>query len=129
METSPEIATQPSLSAGALERNNLILVLLGILVSCYFKNVSLTLSFFAGGAITVVNLRLLRRIVGALTASKAPSKIRLTLQVLVKFFGMIGVLAFVILVIKPDSVAFLLGLSTIVIAISYEGVAGLFRSE
>lgn len=116
-------------SARSLERNNLILVLLGTLASCFFQNAEITLSFLAGGALTVVNLRLIRLIVGALTGIKTPSKVRLTLQILVKFVGMMGALAFIMLVMHPAPVPFLLGLSTIVGAILIEGIAGLFRSE
>jgi ATP synthase I chain. len=129
MEPSAEAIETAKSPAGNLERNNLILVLLGTLISCYFKNRAVTLSFLAGGAITVANLRLIRLIVVALTGKKAPSKTRLTLQILVKFLGMMGVLAFTILVLKPHSIAFLFGLSTIVVAITAEGIAGLFRSE
>ena len=128
MESSAELAESQKNSAANLERNNLILVLLGTLGTCYFQSAALTLSFLAGGAITVVNLRLIRLIVGALTGERVPSKGRLTLQILVKFVGMIGALAFMILVLHPQPVAFLLGLSTVVVAITYEGVAGLFRS-
>jgi ATP synthase I subunit len=129
MEQEAALVEIKSDSVRRLERNNLILVLLGTIVSCYFQNARLTLSFLAGGTMTVVNLRLIRLIVAALTGEKTPSKGKLVAQVLLKFAGMIGVLAFVMLVLRPAPIPFLLGLSTIVVAIMIEGILGVFRSE
>ena len=116
-------------SSRSLERNNLILVLLGTLASCFFKKIEISLSFFAGGAFTILNLRLLRMIVAALVGKKAISKGKLIAQVLVKFFGMMALLAFLMLVVKPLPIPFLLGLSTLVVSVVLEGILGIFRSE
>lgn len=111
-----------------LERNNLILVLVGTLASVYFQDRALTLSFFAGGFITIVNLRLLKLIVTNLTSGKKISQGKLLVQVIVKFFGSLGLLAVIMLVFEPNAIAFLLGLSTIVLAVILEGVLGAFRN-
>lgn len=113
----------------ALERNNLILVLLGSLGSFYFRDWAVTWSFFAGGALTVINLHLLRRIVISLVGTKQVSRGKLVAQVLAKFLGGLGALAVIMLVFHPRPIAFLLGLSTIVLAIFFEGLLGIFRSE
>jgi len=38
-------------------------------------------------------------------------------------------LTFLMLVVKPQPIPFLLGLSTVVVAIGLEGIFGIFRSE
>ncbi len=123
-ETEGEAA---SLQAGSLERNNLILVILGALVSVYWQDRTLTLSFLAGGILSVVNLRMLRLIVGNLTGPERISKVKLVMQVLIKYLGVLGALAFLLLVLHPQPVALLIGLSTVVAAILVEGLLGIFR--
>ena len=56
--------------SAALERFNLIFVILGALISVYFRDRALTLSFLAGGLLTILNFRLLRTIVKHLTGGK-----------------------------------------------------------
>jgi len=115
--------------SGALERNNLILVIVGTLVSVYFQDRALTLSFLAGGLLNVLNFRLLRMIVRNLTGSKGISRGKLVAQVVVKFLGGLGALAVIMLIFHPQPVPFLVGLSTIVATIVLEGFIGIFRKE
>jgi len=114
-------------TARNLERNNLILVIAGAVAMGFFYNLRDVGSFLAGGCFTVVNLRLLRMIVKGLAAPERSSKGRMGLQIVVKYAGMLGLLAFLMLVVKPSSIPFLLGLSTVVVAVALEGLIGLFR--
>ena len=121
-ETAPE-------SAQHLERNNLLLVVLGTAAYGFTGDFRQVLSFLAGGILTVINLRLYRLIVANLLGGKPVKKGRLIAQVVVKFVGVIGILAFLMLVLKPVPLPFLFGLSTVVVAITFEGIFGLFRQE
>ncbi|MGH7830415.1 MAG: ATP synthase subunit I [Candidatus Binatia bacterium] len=112
-----------------MERNNLILVLVGTVFTCLSRQLGVTLSFIAGGLLTIINLRLWRIIVEALTGTRVISRRKLVGQILVKFFGLIGVLAVLILYFKPEPIPLLLGLSTVVVAIALEGISGLFKSQ
>jgi len=132
MEQSPAIeeSLEPNgQTARSLERNNLILVGLGTIAMGILFDQRHLWSFLAGGVFTVLNLRFLRMIVKGLTSEKKPSKGKMGAQIAVKYGGMLGFLAFLMLVVKPESVPFLLGLSTVVVAIALEGLIGLFRSS
>jgi hypothetical protein len=111
-----------------LEWVNLILVLAGGAVTWRWSDWALTWSFFAGGLLTVINLRLLRMIVHSLTRPQGVKKWKLVLQVALKYLGGLGALAAVMLLLHPRPVPFLLGLSTIVAAVLLEGVLGIFRN-
>lgn len=111
-----------------LERNNLLLVIFGTLVSVYWQDRALTLSFLAGGILSVLNLRMLRVIVANLTRPEGIPKGKLILQVLLKYLGLLGALAFLFLVLEPQPIAVLMGLSTIVVATLLEGLLGIFRN-
>ncbi|MCE9624094.1 MAG: ATP synthase subunit I [Deltaproteobacteria bacterium] len=122
VEASPEAARH-------LERNNLLLVVVGTAAFGFTQDFRQVLSFLAGGILTVVNLRLFRLIVAGMLGQKPTKKGRLIAQVIVKFFGLMAALTFLMLVVKPQPVPFLLGLSTVVVAITLEGIFGIFRSE
>lgn len=116
-------------AAQRLERNNLLLVVLGTAAFAFTGELNQVLGFLAGGLVTVANLRLFRLIVAGLTGVKPVKKGKLLAQVLLKFFGLMAVLTFLMLVVKPAPLPFLLGLSTVVVAVVIEGVKGLLRSE
>ena len=115
--------------AARLERNNLLLVVLGTAAFAFTGELAKVLGFLAGGLLTVANLRLFRLIVAGLTGVKPVKRGKLVAQVLLKFFGLMAVLAFLMLVVKPAPLPFLLGLSTLVAAVAIEGLMGLLRSE
>ncbi|HKX12006.1 MAG TPA: ATP synthase subunit I [bacterium] len=112
-----------------LERNNLLLVVLGTAAFAFTGELRPVLGFLAGGLVTVANLRLFRLIVAGLTGVKPVKKSKLLAQVFLKLFGLMAVLVFLMVVVKPAPVPFLLGLSTVVVAVVIEGVMGLLRSE
>jgi len=112
-----------------LERNNLLLVVLGTAAFGFTQDFRQVLSFLAGGILTVANLRLYRLIVAGLLGGKPTRKGKLIAQVIVKFVGVMGSLAVIMLVLHPAPVPFLLGLSTLVVAIALEGIVGIFRQE
>lgn len=115
--------------ARRLEWINLILVVAGGAVTWIWQDWPLTWSFFAGGLLTALNLRLLRLIVRSLTKPQGVKKWKLVAQVVLKYLGGLGALAVIMLVFHPRPVPFLLGLSTIVAAVIVEGIFGVFRSE
>ncbi len=105
---------------------NLILVGIGTVLFLLLRGIPFGLSFLVGGILTVGNLYFLGLIVSRLS-QESYSKNKLIAQVLIKYLGMIGVLAFLMLVIHPKVVPFLFGLSTLVVAITVEGIRGIFN--
>ncbi len=111
-----------------LEIYQWITVALGTLASVAWQDRALTLSFLGGGLLAGVNFHLLRKIVLALTGGHQVSRRRLLAQILLKLLGGVGALAMVLVFLRPHPVAFLLGLSTVVVVLILEGVLGLFRT-
>lgn len=108
-----------------LEINNLIIVALGTLGFGLTKDLRMVTSFLAGGLVTVANLWLLRRIITGLLGENRPAKWKLALQILLKFAGMLGIIGALMVWGKPLPIPFLLGLSTLVLTIVFEGLLGL----
>ena len=126
---SPEILPAEKGPSRRIEIVNLLLVLAGTMSFFYLRDWREVGSFLAGGLLNVANLRLLSLIVGGLTGQRMVSRRKLIAQALLKFGGVLGILAFLMLVVRPEPVAFLLGLSTVVAAIVIEGILGIARSE
>lgn len=108
-----------------LEISNLILVAIGSLGFALTKDLRMILSFLSGGAITIANLWLLRRIISGLLGENRPAKWKLAIQILLKFGGMLGIITALMFWTKPAPIPFILGLSTLVLAILLEGLLGL----
>ncbi|MDX1386847.1 MAG: ATP synthase subunit I [bacterium] len=114
-------------SSRRLELSIVLLVVAGTLLSLIWRDSYITWSFAIGGVLMVVNFRLLRMIVKNLLNPEKVSKAKLVAQVVVKFLGGLGALAAIMLWLKPQPIAFLLGLSTLVVAMALEGLMGIFR--
>jgi hypothetical protein len=126
---SPDVLSAERGGVRRMEVVNLLLVLAGTGIFFFFREGREVWSFLAGGLLNVVNLRLLTLIVRGLTGQRKISKGKLVAQVVIKFGGVLGVLAFLMLVVRPAPLPFLLGLSTVVAAVVLEGVFGIFRRE
>lgn len=126
---SPELILAEKSPSRRIEIVNLLLVMAGTMSFFYAGDWRQVWSFLAGGLLNILNLRLLTMIVGGLTGQRKVTRRRLIAQALIKFGGMLGLLAFLMLVVRPDPVPFLLGLSTVVAAIVLEGIMGIFRRE
>lgn len=136
METSLEESGHQPPEAGEtpdrtrrLEYFNWAVLVLGALVSVYWQNKAITLSFLAGAGLTAFNFRLLRHIVAALCGGRVTTKKKLVAQIVLKFVGGLALLTILMVVFKPKPIPFLLGLSTIVIAIMVEAFSALFQTE
>jgi len=116
-------------SSRRIEFINLMLFLVGSGWFFFYRDRAEALGFFLGGLINAVNLRLMISIIHGFTGGQAVSKKKLTAQVLIKFVGGLGALALILLKVKPPAVPFLLGLSTVVLAVLAEGVIGIFRRD
>jgi hypothetical protein len=125
MSTQAVVKSQDS--SRRLEFSILLLVVAGTLLSLIWRDFTITWSFAIGGVLMLVNFRLLRMIVRSLVQPEKASKAKLVAQVVIKFFGGLGALAAIMLWLKPQPIAFLLGLSTLVVAMALEGLIGIFR--
>lgn len=118
----------PALSSHRrVEISNLLWVGLGLIWCHLTQTRQDLLSFALGGLLNIINFRLLIYLVVKLTSATKPKKTKLIFTVVFKFALMLGGLAFLLLKVDLNPIYFLLGLSTIVVAIVLEGVWGLLR--
>ncbi|MCB1213950.1 MAG: ATP synthase subunit I [Deltaproteobacteria bacterium] len=115
------------LSSSLLEWINLSLVLLGLLLVLLKQDFAWFWAFFCGGLLSVLNLRLWRLLVAGLTGQRKFSKALLALLALLKLTLIFGGLALILWFLKPPLVPFLLGISTLVMAIVLQGVWGMIK--
>lgn len=82
---------------------------------------------FAGSIIAYLNFRLLRRVVKKIVATGHTEKPAVSaLRFIVKMVGLFFIVGFLVLGAKVSTLALLVGFSSMVLAISYEGLKSLF---
>jgi hypothetical protein len=104
---------------------SLVAGLLMLVGSLFFTNQAATMSIGIGVAIAVANFWLLERLVKALVSQKEVNSGRVVLIFIVKLLVLFGVLGFVMLKVPVEALAFLFGLSCIVVGIVFEGITSL----
>lgn len=125
---SEPTASQGPLGSKSLEWINLALVGLGLLILAAAQKLDWLLAFALGGIFSGINLRLWRVIVAGLTGQKKLNRGLLAFLVVLKLGVLFGGLALVLIFLKPPLLPFLLGLSTLVMAIVVQGVWGMFKN-
>jgi len=111
---------EASARAKSIEKRNLYILALFVMVSLAFLSVNITLSVMAGGLITVVNFRILWKGVEGLLQKKQVSQGLLYLGIFIKFILLIGLIGIIVIKLPIHTGAFLIGLSSIVLALISE---------
>ena len=113
-----------------IERVALLLVGLATLASLVFWDVRIVLGVGVGGALAALNFHALRRIMGAVFQAEGSSlqKQAFTGVLLAFKFGFLAACVFVIVKYAPiDPVAFMVGISVVVLSIFIEGFRIMLR--
>jgi hypothetical protein len=101
--------------------------------SLFFVSVSITIGVALGGLIVIVNFHWLRRLVERLMAKREKIKKALVGEYILKLLFFLAIPCAVIyfrkLLFDLNPVAFVIGLSTVFIAICVEGLAGVLKRE
>jgi hypothetical protein len=119
-EVSP--FTQGGRDGKEIEKRNLLILAALVLGSLYFLSFRITGSLLLGGAIAAGNFRLLCRVVeGLIARQKGEKKGSIYPLILLKFLVLLGVIGLVVVKFPIHAFAFLIGLSSIVLAIVSEG--------
>ena len=108
-----------------MKRLKIIAILIAASMTCaslYFRSVRITLSIAAGSAIVIISFELMRIIISRALSSAKTSKTFIVFMSALKF-AILGILLWFIVVKLPiHPLAFLVGLMTMVIAITTEGI-------
>jgi len=110
----------------AIEKRSVQLLLLLLLASLWFQDWSISLGLILGGGVAILNFRWLWRILEKVLFEQ---KKFYGIQVLMKFI-LVGVLVFFILrYLAVNPIAFIVGLSTLVLGILFEVFRESLRPE
>ncbi|NIQ40417.1 MAG: hypothetical protein GTN81_17805 [Proteobacteria bacterium] len=117
----------------SIERTSLYVVIALCAGSLLFLSLSITIGVALGGLIVIVNFHWLRRLVERLMAGKKDGKKALVGEYILKLLFFLAIPCAVIyfrkILFDLNPVAFVIGLSTVFIAICVEGLTGLLKRE
>ena len=104
-----------------VEKANVFLASVAVLVSLYGRSFKLTFSIFLGFFIVAINFWFLKKIIFDLMDSKS-NKVRLAVMLGIKYVMLLGLLGISIVYFNLHLVGLLVGISTLVIAIIWNTV-------
>jgi steroid 5-alpha reductase family enzyme len=110
----------------AIEKRSAQFLILLLLASLWFQSWSISLGLILGGGVAILNFRWLWRIMEKVLFEQ---KKFYGIQALMKFILLVVVVLFVLRYLAVNPIAFLAGISTLVVGILFEVIRESFRSE
>ena len=110
----------------SIEKRSAQILVLFLLASLWFHSGPILLGLILGGAVSILNFRWLWRIVEKLLFEQ---KKFYGLEALMKFIVLVSVVSFVLLYLQVHPIAFLVGISTLVLGILFEFIWAPLKSE
>lgn len=110
----------------SIEKRSAQILVLFLLASLWFHSGSILLGLILGGAISILNFRWLWRIVEKVLFER---KKFYGLEALMKFIALVSVVSFILLYVQVHPIAFLAGISTLVLGILFEFLWAPLSSE
>jgi len=103
----------------SIQRGTLITAAVLLVGSLFFKSIKLTLGVFAGGFFAFINFVILQRIVITITSATSEKKILVGSLSLLKFILLAIALFVLIYSKKVDPIGLIIGLSSVVIVLTF----------
>jgi ABC-type multidrug transport system fused ATPase/permease subunit len=110
----------------SIEKRSAQILVLFLLASLWFHSGSIILGLILGGAVSILNFRWLWRIMEKVLFER---KKFYGLQALMKFIVLVFVVSFILLYVQVHPIAFIVGISTLVIGILFEFIWAPLRPE
>ncbi len=110
----------------SIEKRSAQILVLFLLVSLWFHSGSVILGLILGGAVSILNFRWLSRIVEKVLFER---KKFYGLQALIRFIVLGFAVSFILLYVQVHPIAFLVGISTLVLGILFEFLWAPLRVE
>ena len=110
----------------SVEKRSAQILVLFLLASLWFHSGPILLGLILGGVVSILNFRWLWRIVEKLLFEQ---KKFYGLEALMKFIVLVSVVSFVLLYLQVHPIAFLVGISTLVLGILFEFIWAPLKSE
>jgi len=106
----------------SIERKTVMLVFLLSLGSLYYQSLKISLGIIVGGVLSLVNIRILTRIIENLFHQGMPSRSVIIVQYVVKIFLLFGILYIVVTYNLLNMIAFVLGFSAFFMVLVIENI-------
>jgi hypothetical protein len=117
-------------SISDIERINVIILLIGSIASALImRDFVHFFSFAVASAIMTLNFRLLRKVVESVFARSVLSKKEMLIKLPLKFFGLVALVAIILLWGDVNILFFVLGLSTVFLSILISQIVIAFSPE
>jgi ABC-type multidrug transport system fused ATPase/permease subunit len=110
----------------AIEKRSAQLLILLLLASLWFQNWSISLGLILGAGVAILNFRWLWRIVEKVLFAQ---KKFYGIQALMKFILLVIVVFFILRYLAVNPIAFIVGISTLVVGIFFEVIRESLRPE
>jgi len=110
----------------SVEKRSAQILVLFLLASLWFHSGPILLGLILGGVVSILNFRWLWRIVERLLFEQ---KKFYGLEALMKFIVLVSVVSFVLLYLQVHPIAFLVGISTLILGILFEFIWAPLKSE
>ena len=101
----------------AIEKKTVTVILVFSLGSIYYQSAKIFLGVFLGGILSLINIKILSRIIENLFQQEIPNKSAIIVQYSVKVILLLGILYLVITYNLINSIAFVVGFSAFFIAL------------
>jgi len=110
-----------------IERNDIFILVAFSLGSIFFRSLPIFLGVVVGGGLFLANFRFLRQIILTAFGHEKMGRKAFIVKVFIKFFLFLGVIGAVLYLaahgfLPINLLAFAVGISTLIIAIGYEGL-------
>ncbi|MBI5967312.1 MAG: ATP synthase subunit I [Deltaproteobacteria bacterium] len=110
----------------SIEKRSAQILVLFLLVSLWFQSWEISFGLILGGAVAILNFHWLWRIMEKVFFDR---KLLHSLQALIKFIALVLMIFLILRFAGVDAIAFIVGISTLLLGILYEVIRGSLRAE
>ncbi len=113
---------------GRIEKTNLWVLGILLVLSSFYQSLGITLSILVGGIVMTINFYILKGIIKSILFSQKPALKRFTYKITLKSLFLYGLVGVTIFYFGIRIIPFSLGISTLVFAIFFVGIKELIKN-
>ena len=107
---------------GSIQKKTVAVLLFLLLLSLIYKSIKISSGIAAGGCLSLINLRLLGRIIENVFSQEKPSKALIVWQYVIKLAVLFSAIYLLVTYHLVDIIAFIVGFSAFLFALLWEGL-------
>jgi len=106
----------------SIQRKTVFIIFFLLLISLFYRSIEISAGIVMGGILSLVNLKVLGRIIENVFHQGSPSKGLIVWQYVIKLILFFGIIYIIITYHLVDIVAFIVGFSAFMLALLLEGI-------